>query len=580
MIRWHYLVPRLVILGLILLLGWLSVDPILKYAVVNSTESVTGAKVDVGKVETSMLEGKIYISDLAISDPRDPMKNLLQADVAYLKLDPRRLLHKELVVEHGHSTQVVFGSPRTVSGDLQNRNYEPVADSELPKVTVKTPVAIDSRIWLDQFQLSDLSSTERNLEVVRVAGAVKEKWPAVFEAHAQKIAQAKARLERLSGLADGPLVNPLPGRDLEKNQQRRTEINQLAEEVVKARTDLQQLVAAAEADRQQIAAAKARDEQSIASKVQTNQINASSVSQLLLQKQQAEYASEVVSWVLWFRNAIPNPEKDFSGAVERGTNITFKGQAERPSFLVKTLDLDGQGSLAGQHFKFAGVAKNLTNEPMLHDQPATFELRAQGSHHLIVDCTLDRRQPIWKDRMVVKGPELDAPSQLLGDPNSLEIEMANSRIQVDLDIGLEDNYLKGSLNFTHSNCAMLVNQLHQIAGGDDVKLRMNQELLHIDQFQTTASLGGTLSRPTIEFQSDLGEKLAGAMNQILKAKSELQIAELKTRLENRYVAELQQVDTMLNDNFRKLAEQLDGEATAVAELLENLPETERWPKIR
>ena len=82
------------------------------------------------------------------------------------------------------------------------------------------------------------------------------------------------------------------------------------------------------------------------------------------------------------------------------------------------------------------------------------------------------------------------------------------------------------------------------------------------------------------FQSDLGEKLAGAMNQILKAKSELQIAELKTRLENRYVAELQQVDTMLNDNFRKLAEQLDGEATAVAELLENLPETERWPKIR
>ena len=274
MIRWHYLVPRLVILGLILLLGWLSVDPILKYAVVNSAESVTGAKVDVGKVETSMLEGKIYISDLAISDPRDPMKNLLQADVAYLKLDPRRLLHKELVVEHGHSTQVVFGSPRTVSGDLQNRNYEPVADSELPKVTVKTPVAIDSRIWLDQFQLSDLSSTERNLEVVRVAGAVKEKWPAVFEAHAQKIAQAKARLERLSGLADGPLVNPLPGRDLEKNQQRRTEINQLAEEVVKARTDLQQLVAAAEADRQQIAAAKARDEQSIASKVQTNQINA------------------------------------------------------------------------------------------------------------------------------------------------------------------------------------------------------------------------------------------------------------------------------------------------------------------
>ena len=579
MIRLHYLVPRLVILALLMVLVWISADPLLKYAIVKSTESVTGAKVDVGQVKASLLEGKVYISDLAITDPRDPMRNLLQADVAYLKMDPRRLLHKELIVEHGHSKQVMFGSPRTVSGELKGHQYKTPVQPELQNVTVRNAVPINAQSWLDQFQTSSLSSAERDMEVIKVAASVKQKWLPIFEAQTAKITQARAQLETLPPIDDGQIVNPLR-RDLQMNQQRIDEIQQLSEEIAKARTELKQLVAAAQADRQLIAQAGERDGQMVGSKIEATTTDPNSLTQILLQNQQQEYASEVVSWVKWFRNSLPNPEADFLDGKGRGANIAFTGQTARPRFLVKTLDLSGQGSLAGQHHTFAGVVTNMTNEPMLHNEPTTFNLRAQGNHHLIVDCTLDRREPVWKDRMVVKCPELDAPPQILGNSESLEIELANSRIQVDLDINVVDDQLGGTLHFSHSKCAMLVNQLHQIAGGDEVKLRMNQELLRINRFRTTATLGGTLDAPIVQFESDLGPKLAKAMDQIHRVQNEQRTAELRQRLKTRFDTELQQVDAMLNENFSQLAKLLDGEETRVAELLENLPQTERWEKIR
>ena len=578
MIRWHYLVPRLVILALLMVLVWISADPLLKYAIVKSTESVTGAKVDVGQVKTSLFEGKIYISDLAITDPRDPMRNLLQADVAYLKMDPRRLLHKELIVEHGHSKQVMFGSPRTISGELKGRQYNTPMQPELQNVFVRNAAPINSKLWLDQYQTPSLLSAERDLEITKVAASVKQKWRPIFEAQLHKITLARAQLETLPRIDDGQIVNPL--RDLEMNQQQRNKIQQLREDIAEARTELGQLKTAAEADRQLIAQAGERDGQMVGSMIQATMTDPNSLTQILLQNQQQEYASEVISWVQWFRNSLPNPEADFLDGEGRGTNIAFTGQTARPRFLVKTLDLSGQGSLAGQHHTFAGVLTNMTNEPMLHNEPTKFNLRAQGNHHLIVDCTLDRREPVWKDRMIVKCPELDAPSQMLGNSESLEIELADSRIQVDLDINMLGDQLGGTLHFSHSKCAMLVNQLHQIAGGDEVKLRLNQELLRINQFRTTATLGGTLDAPIVQFESDLGPKLAKAMDQIHRVQSEQQTAELRRRLKTRFDTELQQVDAMLSENFSQLDKLLDGEATRVAELLENLPQTERWEKIR
>ena len=51
--RWSYIIPRLIIVGL--LWGFLvyGVDPLLRYSTVQSLQTVTGAKVDVAELQTT-----------------------------------------------------------------------------------------------------------------------------------------------------------------------------------------------------------------------------------------------------------------------------------------------------------------------------------------------------------------------------------------------------------------------------------------------------------------------------------------------------------------------------------------------
>lgn len=577
MIRWSYLAPRLIILALILLAFWISADPLLKYAIVKSTESVTGSKVEVGQVKSSLLKGKVFIKDLAISDPRNPMKNLVQADVAYLQLDPRRLLHRELVIEHGHSTKVVFGSPRTESGKLPNREYSlKELESWLP-ATIKDDARRASQNWIDKLETSVTSQAEKHFEFLKVSKRLQEKWPKLFDQQRSKITAMQTRLGDLKRKIETPLQNPL--RDMDKLADAIQEVNQLNKMLVEAKQQMVKLVESANEDLDKVTEAKKRDAEKIEHYV-VSTIDADTFSSVLLGQEQSDRLQEVLNWVQWFRHSIPDPETDFYPARHRGTDIAFQGQKQNPRFLIKTLELDGQGTLSGQHLDFSGVAKNLTTQPQLHDQPATFELRAQGQHHLLVNCTLDRRNDVWSDQMQIKCSDLDMPEQTLGDGESMVVLLRPSQMQVDVDIQISGDELSGQLTFHHSNCSLYVNKLDDYAGGNDMRLRMNQELAQVQQFSTYATLGGTLEQPSIKFSSDLGGKFAATMNRILKGQAEEKVAGVQRKLNQRFQSEIQNLNQMLRSNFAEIAQRLEGETTIVSDLINNIPEPDTWPRIR
>ncbi|MEM7784654.1 MAG: hypothetical protein AAF623_14995, partial [Planctomycetota bacterium] len=111
--RLAYLIPRLIILGLVVLLIWVGKDPIARYLIVHNLENATGAEVEVGQIRVSLRNQKVYIKEFTMSDPRNPMKNLIQADMAYFSLQPRELLNRQFIIDYGQMSEVVFGAPRT-----------------------------------------------------------------------------------------------------------------------------------------------------------------------------------------------------------------------------------------------------------------------------------------------------------------------------------------------------------------------------------------------------------------------------------------------------------------------------------
>ena len=100
MIRWKYLLPRMAVLLFLVLLANVFTKPLVRWILVQSAQSVTGARVDIGEVEASFGEGRLRLVNIQVADPARPMTNIMQADEAVFQLDPGKLLNRQWVVEN------------------------------------------------------------------------------------------------------------------------------------------------------------------------------------------------------------------------------------------------------------------------------------------------------------------------------------------------------------------------------------------------------------------------------------------------------------------------------------------------
>jgi hypothetical protein len=96
--RWTYIIPRLIIVGL--LWGFLTygVDPLLGYLTVQSFQSVTGAKVDVRGLKTTYFPPSITIQGMAFARAGRTGKNMAEFDEMGVKLEPHSLSRRRFVI--------------------------------------------------------------------------------------------------------------------------------------------------------------------------------------------------------------------------------------------------------------------------------------------------------------------------------------------------------------------------------------------------------------------------------------------------------------------------------------------------
>ena len=96
MICWRYVLPRCAILiGACALLQH-ATPPILRWAIVESA-TTTGVTVEVGDVDFSLSNLRIALRDVAVADPNQPERSLLEAKRVLLDIDGASLLRKKMV---------------------------------------------------------------------------------------------------------------------------------------------------------------------------------------------------------------------------------------------------------------------------------------------------------------------------------------------------------------------------------------------------------------------------------------------------------------------------------------------------
>ena len=210
MIRWKYAAPRLILLGAILLTVWFGLNPAVRWVILSTGQSATSAKIDVGRVETSLLRTELRLTDVAVADPRARMKNLFEADQVFLRLDADSLLRRKFVVYEGRRVS----SDHVVSVD--SVLYEVPRGHAGQKVILHRHVLDDDRLLVPhQGKLVELSPVDlaKNARSRRAKKNEAQKSESDEVTHPLPSSAADLEFERdLQPVvdADGGFTNPKP----------------------------------------------------------------------------------------------------------------------------------------------------------------------------------------------------------------------------------------------------------------------------------------------------------------------------------------------------------------------------------
>jgi uncharacterized protein (TIGR03545 family) len=542
MIRWSYLIPRLILLTAAVLLVRRWLDPLLCWTVVRVGERVAMAKVDVGQVTTHLPTAEFCLRDVQVANTHNPARNLFEADQISLGFETNALLKRKFVVREGRISGLRIGTARATPGTLDKRGGLLDWLPDDLGVHLDPGQLVDfGRTWLERFAIvlkHQIAEEVEQFESVRLARELTTRWPAELARMEARVDQFKARANRLQQLAKGGSADPLE--NLGKAQQIVSEIESLERDIAIFRGEIERLRDQSLRDRDNIVAAQRNDLRQIRERLRLDDLESGGLSEYLLGHELNQRVQTAAHWIRWLREHVParGADEPADGPKRaRGVDVMFAGVSPRPDFLIRSLNVEGEGQARGERFEFLGTVQGLTTQPRVYGQPAVFHIEVRGPVAMQVEAILDRTQPIARDHITVECPALAQPKRLLGKPDQIAVAVSPANARLSLSLQLEGENLSGRLT-VRQEPVELKPELAAAYGGPQMAARIHDALREIRVLDVTAQLSGTLQRPTCQIRSTLGPQLAQAFQGLLVRELENRREELSQMVQAKVEGEM------------------------------------------
>jgi uncharacterized protein (TIGR03545 family) len=184
-----------IVVGGIIVFVTVFMNPLLEKVIEGGLETVFEAKSDVYGFHLGILNMQVKIDSLTIANRDSPMKNIIEMGRTEFRMNPRALLFGKINIEEISAASLQFGTNRTVSGALPNREIPPPPP---PKPKVDAPPLIDFENFDAEALLErefDKLSTPKAYEIAAQAyNDAVAKWQAQIE-------QTKDRVQELEDKA-------------------------------------------------------------------------------------------------------------------------------------------------------------------------------------------------------------------------------------------------------------------------------------------------------------------------------------------------------------------------------------------
>jgi uncharacterized protein (TIGR03545 family) len=574
MIRWKYLGPRLLLFGLVcaaywfgldplvrrprlLLFGlvcaayWFGLDPLVRRSLISLGQAATGTKVELGEVRTSLLDSRVRLADLKVADPKSPMHNLFELREASVDLETRSLMNRKFVVREAAVRGLKFHTRRETPGNLDAAPGAFGFDLELDGDRV-ADFALD---WLEHVGATLQEEIEEDFESVKLVRELIQRWPTEYE-------QLKSRAESLYGQVDdlrGMLQSPSPGtnplRSIETVQRVAGQVADVQGQIGQLRSDLERLHQQLLDDRDRVQEATEHDVERIRRIAHLEALDATTLSHYLLGSETGRWTRSLLTSIRQGRKYLPKKVDTRQPVRGRGTTYVFAEPVPSPDIIVRSLVLEGEGSVDGRPYQFFGKIEGLSSQPRLLGEPIRFAARTCGSIELALQVYLDNSSDPGHDRIAIQCPRLQQPELVLGREDQLALCVAPGTASVSVVLDIVGDELSGRLQFQRDDLSMTPT-LGPKLGGAELASKLEDAMRDVRKLEAAVLLSGTFEKPQWTLRTGLGEQLAAGVNRVVRQEIEAYRDQLLARLDEEVSTELASLERLVHDHQRQVLDQL------------------------
>lgn len=558
LVRWGYVAPRLGLAVLAVVLLWVAMNPLLRFALIRSGQTVTGAKVDIESLRTTLHETKLEMRGVEVADPRDTSRNLVQADRVCLDFDSNALLHKSFIVTEATISGVKFDTQRATSGRLTPQ--PPKEDDGERSELLKGWTSLLAQTGKDR-----LNKELEQLESVQLANELKVRWPAEYDEILRRVREMRDQVENIRNEF---LATRDPMEKINVVERGALQIETMREEIDALRQKAESLRIQAQDDVNALAQAGQNDIDNLKDRFHADSLKPSELSKHLLGEEIDSRMRELVAWAQWGRKWIPAKPKslqEYRAERDGGIFILFPGAMQRPGVLVQRTAIDGMVEINAYDYDFMGEVLDVTNDPWLIQRPMVANFEICGRTDLKVHCELDYANEVARQRIVVNCPELSMPGRTLGDADTLAMGVAAGKVHLWLEVEVIGDQIDGRLMAKQSDTRISTQSGDLYGAGSFVK-RIDDTLQTVDTIEALVTFSGRVDSPDWDLRSNLGPELAERLRTALNDELDARYAEYETLVRGRIQGELAAFENIVRgrmaefDNVQQLvtgsAEQL------------------------
>ncbi len=515
MIRWRFVLTRLVVALAILTVLRVGLGPLMHLVTTTGLQSAVGAKVDIGRTRVGLFPPRLIYSDVHVADPRGGKghRNAVSAESIDLVVDGDSLLRRRLVIRSGRLTGLQIGSDRETDG-----HFEPQSEPQ-----DAGPSMIGQ--WLANAGGSiqeGAKSIGRDLQTTRQGELIRRQWEARYTDLLARSTDLERRVKVITETARG-IENPL--RDWPELQKTLAEAKTVRDELIAVRSSLDELPQRLRTDLQSLEAARQADLRRLDDLLPGQLSNPGGLG--------VDLVTDSVRTSLRTLRGYIDGGKSVAGYTvvkptterTRGVDYDLLGDANPPSLMIARCEVSGLLRNHGKSYTLAGVVENLTPQPHRLTDPTRARLTLEGPETVQIDYTADRRGGQELDRVTVHLPATPASSIRMGKRGSAAVLVDGGQREIWLQIVMRGEDVRGRL-VSRTEGVRMQFDAPKAGLAAPAAAAINASLAQVNHVEIEATFNGRWD----DLDLDLNTNLGGILDTALHGAVDQQLADSRQRL--------------------------------------------------